>query len=84
MTDWLVFLAFAFLCYKIQRNRHGKLARIGFLMIVFFSLRKHPFLLRSTPLGTFREKERPQRRRAKEKRMLSQATSSSNSRGVLL
>ena len=39
------------------------------------SLRKHPFLLRSTPLGTFREEEtkRPQRRRAKEKRMLSQA-----------
>ena len=31
------------------------------------SLRKHPFLLRSTPLG------RSQRRRAKEKRMLSQA-----------
>ena len=38
--------------------------------IVNFSLRKHPFLLRSTPLG-----KRPQRRRAKEKRMLSQAKS---------
>ena len=32
------------------------------------SLRKHPFLLRSTPLA-----KRPQRHRAKEKRMLSQA-----------
>ena len=32
------------------------------------SLRKHPFLLRSTPLA-----KRPQRHRAKEKRMLSRA-----------
>ena len=36
------------------------------LIFTFLSLRKHPFLLRST--------KRPQRRRAKEKRMLSQAT----------
>ena len=36
------------------------------LIFTFLSLRKHPFLFRST--------KRPQRRRAKEKRMLSQAT----------
>ena len=41
----------------------------NFLVLFQFSLRKHPFLLRSSPLG-----KRPQRRRAKEKRMLSQAS----------